>query len=633
MMIALAIAAGRDVDRERLDPVLAAALLFAVVVLPPLAGVRMMYTLCWLSFTALALLIASDAALGIATSMGITIMVGWYALRVFDRGAFQAGMNGWMGVWARSPVVGFFARLGDIMVHLLLPMVLIAMYLPLVRVWMSIPALISSRLWVHFVVGGGVFPKGDHVFRFTPPRSQHFWHAAYRIELLLNLFVPLFCVLAHQRSFWVYSATALGGIILFGLQLVRSLSITKLRRNAQTIMARLLSAGGLMADRDFVIRNNAVWLDWMRDGLIAIGETFVGGLWDVTPARTLDEFITAVMTIPMEARQEMYRSWSARVVALAARMFNYPPAAKGLVVGPASEQFDLSPQFRREYMDRYVLQSYGLWLNGAADVSAAQAQKLAAITETLELETNQHILDLSVGSWGGVAIYLAERHPTLSIMSVVTTPQERIHALRFAEEVGVAGRVEFVLAETPEKLLRTLCSISASRFDRIVGSNVVETLNPIHIPRFFRTLKRIQAPGGFSLLDVVVCGNSRSAVHVWNNTYIHGAFPVQPIMLTTVRNQFETSGFAIDDIAGFTEHFERTFMMWHERFRTRWPAPSTDAPVCNSPSSVSEGETAPPRERQQSLPESFRRTWEFHLLHSAACFRAGLLQVYRLRAS
>lgn len=48
------------------------------------------------------------------------------------------------------------------------------------------------------MVGGGMFPKADHVYRFSPPRSQHFWNAAYKMELMLNLFVPLFCVLAHQ---------------------------------------------------------------------------------------------------------------------------------------------------------------------------------------------------------------------------------------------------------------------------------------------------------------------------------------------------------------------------------------------------------------------------------------------------
>lgn len=144
--------AGDDADARRLDAVLAVTMLFATIVLPALVGVRMMYTLCWLLFTAFAVISASEAARGLATSMGITVMVGWYALRVYDRSAFTAALHGWVGLWATSPVVGFAARVGDFLIHLLLPMLLISCFLPLVRVWMSIPALLYvvcfSRPWI-----------------------------------------------------------------------------------------------------------------------------------------------------------------------------------------------------------------------------------------------------------------------------------------------------------------------------------------------------------------------------------------------------------------------------------------------------------------------------------------------------
>lgn len=123
------------------DAIYVVGLLFAIVSVPPLVGIRMMYTMCWLLFTVFAHIIALDAALGLATSMGISIMVEWYALRVFDRSLFSAALNGWVGMWANSSVVGLIARFVDCLIHLLLPMVLIACYLPLVRIWMSAPAL------------------------------------------------------------------------------------------------------------------------------------------------------------------------------------------------------------------------------------------------------------------------------------------------------------------------------------------------------------------------------------------------------------------------------------------------------------------------------------------------------------
>uniref|UniRef100_K3W6U0 RNA methyltransferase n=1 Tax=Globisporangium ultimum (strain ATCC 200006 / CBS 805.95 / DAOM BR144) TaxID=431595 RepID=K3W6U0_GLOUD len=593
--------AGGAVD-VRMDALFATALLFVIVVVPPLLRVRMMYTACWLFFTTLThFVIESDAARGIATSMGITIMVGWYTLRVFDRYAFTAVLNGWLGVWASSPTLGFLARIGDFLIHLVLPMLLISCYLPLVRVWMSIPALISSRLWSHFVVGGGVFPKADHVYRFSPPRSQHFWNAAYKMELMLNMFVPLFCVLAHQRSFWVYVATAVAGAILLSLQLVRSLSLPKLRLNAKKIMCRLLSSGGIQPSVDFVVRDDSFWLDWMSDGLVAIGESYVGGLWGVNASKTLDEVIAGLMTIPMEARQEMYRSWSARFVALAARLFNYAPSSVGLVVGAASEQFDLCPKFRRDYMDKYLHQGFGVWGDGVTSIEEAQARKLASIAEKLQLE-------------------------------------ELVHAKAFADERGVLDQMEFILAETPDKLLTTLSGFHASNFDRIVCSGVIETLVDSQKLRFLRTIKRVQKSNALMLLEFIACSTARTTTHGWNNKYVNSSFPCYPFTLTQFRMLVDECAFTVHEIAAYSQHYEHTFLEWHRRFQARWHDDDDSQQLLlqgRRLGRLSSGGSmeAAPLDRDRSLPESFKRTWEFYLLHSAACFRAQALQVYQVRLS
>ena len=80
------------------DNFYAVACLFAIVVLPALLRIRLLYTWCWLLFIVVSHITASKAALGIATTMGITIMVGWYTLRIFDRYSFTALLHGWLGV-------------------------------------------------------------------------------------------------------------------------------------------------------------------------------------------------------------------------------------------------------------------------------------------------------------------------------------------------------------------------------------------------------------------------------------------------------------------------------------------------------------------------------------------------------
>lgn len=141
----------------------------------------------------------------------------------------------------------------------------------------------------------------------------------------------------------------------------------------------------LLPSQDFIVRDDSFWLDWMSEGLVAIGESYVGCLWATNSARTLDEVVASLLTIPMEGRQDMYRSWSARFVALAARLFNYPPSSMGLVVGAVSEQFDLCPEFRQVYMDRYFHQGFGIWTAGTTAINVAQTNKLANLDQLLDI--------------------------------------------------------------------------------------------------------------------------------------------------------------------------------------------------------------------------------------------------------
>ncbi|RMX64616.1 hypothetical protein KXD40_002093 [Peronospora effusa] len=609
---------------DHMEAALAVVLLLSIVTLPPIVGIRTMYTNCWFVFTVLAHLFASKTALGIATSMGITVMAGWYSLRLFDRYAFTAILNGWLGVWASSPVLGVAAHIGDFMLHLLVPMLLVTCYLPLVRVWMSVPAVVSSRLWSHCVVGGGVFPKADHIYRFSPPRSQHFWNAAYKMELMLNLLVPLFCVLAHQRSFWVYAATATAGALLFCFQLIRSLSLPKLRKNAKKIMYRLLSSGSIRPNLDFIVRDDAFWLDWMSEGLVAIGESYVGNLWATNSARTLDDVVASLLTIPMEGRQDMYRSWSARCVALTARLFNYPPSSMGLVVGAVSEQFDLCPKFRQSYMDRYFHQGFGMWTAGTTTVNVAQTNKLANLSQLLDIRTGHTILDVSIGSWGGVSCYLAQQYPDATFVCVLSSVQEFARARKFARELEVFDQMEFVLAETPEKLLTILSSFRVSEFDRVTLCGVVEALPDTKRIRFLRTLKRIQAANGTTLLEFSACTAAHMTTHAWTNKYVHSSYPCYAITLPFMCRLASETGFTLRETLGYSDHYERTFLEWNRRFQAQWGHDVVTR-------SLAATDQTSPLQDMPSLPESFKRTWEFYLLHSAACYRSGALQVFQIR--
>lgn len=367
------------------------------------------------------------------------------------------------------------------------------------------------------------------------------------------------------------------------------------------------------------MRDDSFWLDWMSEGLVAIGESYVGCLWATNASRTLDDVVARLLTIPMEGRQEMYRSWSARFVALAARMFKYSPSSMGLVVGAVSEQFDLCPEFRRAYMDRYLHQGFGVWTPGTTTIDVAQANKLAELDHQLAIQSGHTILDISIGSWGGVGCHLAQKHSNVVIVSILSSIQELARAKKFAHELKVVNRIEFVLAETPQKLLTLLSGFCASRFNRITLCGVLETTPESQQSRLLRTLKRIQKPNGLTLLEFSACTATHMATHAWTNKYVHGAYPCYAITLPMLRQLARATGFTLRHTLGYSDNYERTFLEWNRRFQAQYATVEAvdHATIKNSP--------------MPSLPESFKRTWEFYLLHSAACYRSGALQVFQIR--
>jgi cyclopropane fatty-acyl-phospholipid synthase-like methyltransferase len=69
------------------------------------------------------------------------------------------------------------------------------------------------------------------------------------------------------------------------------------------------------------------------------------------------------------------------------------------------------------------------------------------------VQDGHRVLDISIGSWGGVGCYLAERHPGVSVVSVLSSMQEHVHARQLAQELGVLDQMEFILADDSIKVL------------------------------------------------------------------------------------------------------------------------------------------------------------------------------------
>lgn len=171
----------------------------------------------------------------------------------------------------------------------------------------------------------------------------------------------------------------------------------------------------------------------------------------------------------------------------------------------------------------------------------------------------------------------------------------------------------------------------------------METLVDVEKLRLLRTIKRIQKADARMVLEFIACSAARTTTHGWNNKYVNSSFPCYPVTLGHFHTLVSECAFTVHDIAGFSQHYEHTFLEWHRRFQARWSEDDgaqqqqrmlqLQGRRLGRLSSNGGSVDSDTRATDRSLPESFKRTWEFYLLHSAACFRAQALQVFQVQMS
>ncbi len=84
--------------------------------------------------------------------------------------------------------------------------------------------------------------------------------------------------------------------------------------------------------------------------------------------------------------------------------------------------------------------------------------------------------------------------------------------------------------------------------------------------------------------------------------YIYIYIYIYLYIYVQVKTCLVSAGWSIHEVYSYAEDFDQTFVAWNQKFQAT----------------------------HHSLPGSFRRTWEFYLLHMAACYRARHLQIYQM---
>jgi cyclopropane-fatty-acyl-phospholipid synthase len=277
------------------------------------------------------------------------------------------------------------------------------------------------------------------------------------------------------------------------------------------------------------------------------------------------------------------------------------PVARGRIHTPGRDRqvvrhhYDTGNEFFATFLGGTLVYSCAYFLHPDEDLDVAQTRKLDLVARKLALSPGDRLLDVGCG-WGSMVIHAARHYGVHATGITLSESQAELARARVAE-AGLADRVEILVRDYREM---------DGEFDAISSIGMVEHVGRERLGEYFRTLKRVLAPGGLVLNHGIVDRSHtspRERRRGFVGTYV---FPDGDLLsLPTTLEVAEDAGFEARDVEALRVNYALTLRRW------------VAALEANRDRAV------------QSAGDRTYRIWRLYMAGSAVAFELGAIGVYQ----
>ena len=221
--------------------------------------------------------------------------------------------------------------------------------------------------------------------------------------------------------------------------------------------------------------------------------------------------------------------------------------------------YDLGNELFEQFLDPTMMYSAAMFTSPEQDLEQAQLNKLERICEKLDLQPDDHLLEIGTG-WGSMALYAAT-HRGCRVTTTTLSREQFAYTQRRIEEQGLQDRITLLLKD-----YRDL----EGQFDKLVSIEMIEAVGHDFLPTYFRQCSRLLKDDGLMLLQAITIRDQRYEQARRNVDFIQryifpgGALPSLQRMLNVASQDTDMNLLHMED---FGEHYARTLRLWHENFR------------------------------------------------------------------
>ncbi|MCG6889734.1 MAG: cyclopropane-fatty-acyl-phospholipid synthase family protein [Gammaproteobacteria bacterium] len=226
-----------------------------------------------------------------------------------------------------------------------------------------------------------------------------------------------------------------------------------------------------------------------------------------------------------------------------------------------SRHYDLSNDFFSLFLDPQMMYSAAIFEQPEMSLEEASVHKLEVICRKLELQAEDHLLEIGTG-WGGLAIYAAKHYGCCVTTTTISREQYEAACRRVRDE-GLDHRIT-VLFEDYRNL--------RGRFDKLVSVEMIEAVGHKYYNQYFRGCSDLLKADGLMLLQAITIPAQRydyarrSVDFIQRYIFPGGSLPSHEVITSAIRANTDMVMVGMQEIG---EDYARTLHVWRERFLQR----------------------------------------------------------------
>jgi cyclopropane-fatty-acyl-phospholipid synthase len=355
-------------------------------------------------------------------------------------------------------------------------------------------------------------------------------------------------------------------------------------KNEESLIRELAALAGveINGDRawDMQVHDARFYSRLLRDGLLALGESYMDEWWD---AEALDDLFFRLIRADLEHR---IKPLKLILPVLKAKLFNLQHTRRAFRIG--EHHYDLGNDLYRAMLDRRMTYTCGYWKD-AEDLDQAQDAKLELTCRKIGLQPGMTVLDIGCG-WGSFALYAAEKYG-VSVTGITVSKEQVALANKLCEGWPIEIRLQDY---------RDL----KGTFDRVVSLGMFEHVGVKNYRTYMQVVRRCLADDGISLLHTIGANSPRFATDPWTDKYI---FPDSALPTALQIARAAEGLLVMEDLHNFGLHYDRTLMAWMANIDRHWD--NLD---------------------RSRYDQRFYRMWKYFLQSAAGAFRARRNQLWQI---